>query len=368
MRPDSAGWSSLVARRAHNPEVGGSNPPPATKNTVPYLRRQVGDFLMGKSRRADLWANGQKCSPTCLIVAGCRTCSHAWDALGPARPGAGGRRPPRAAGRGGSTPGSSRRPGPWWRRARDASATRRGRPRKDRSPAVDRPRDVPVAQGSRFEITWRAVGRLASRPSAPDLRRGGPPVGADVRGPVDVLGRERPPRRAPAVRDDPEGAAPAPARGALDRREHRLHVRAPPGAAPPRPVARGDEEVVRLDPARQHVGDTPASPWRRAGAPARGSPCSPRPRPGRRARGRTRPPLRPRQQPRGTGPAAQAHLGVPRGRPGRRREVAGAPRAPAPLTLPSLRPPDPRQPPLAAPSPGYLVSRAWRLPILPISP
>ena len=27
-----AGWSSLVARRAHNPEVVGSNPAPATKN------------------------------------------------------------------------------------------------------------------------------------------------------------------------------------------------------------------------------------------------------------------------------------------------------------------------------------------------
>ena len=27
----SAGWSSLVARRAHNPEVIGSNPVPATK-------------------------------------------------------------------------------------------------------------------------------------------------------------------------------------------------------------------------------------------------------------------------------------------------------------------------------------------------
>ena len=26
-----AGWSSLVARRAHNPKVGGSNPSPATK-------------------------------------------------------------------------------------------------------------------------------------------------------------------------------------------------------------------------------------------------------------------------------------------------------------------------------------------------
>ena len=26
----TAGWSSLVARWAHNPKVGGSNPPPAT--------------------------------------------------------------------------------------------------------------------------------------------------------------------------------------------------------------------------------------------------------------------------------------------------------------------------------------------------
>src|SRR5260370_28751194 len=26
----NAGWSSLVARWAHNPKVGGSNPPPAT--------------------------------------------------------------------------------------------------------------------------------------------------------------------------------------------------------------------------------------------------------------------------------------------------------------------------------------------------
>ncbi|EEJ50092.1 hypothetical protein HMPREF6123_2637 [Oribacterium sinus F0268] len=28
-----AGWSSLVARRAHNPKVVGSNPSPATKET-----------------------------------------------------------------------------------------------------------------------------------------------------------------------------------------------------------------------------------------------------------------------------------------------------------------------------------------------
>ena len=30
---DPAGWSSLVARWAHNPKVGGSNPPPATAAT-----------------------------------------------------------------------------------------------------------------------------------------------------------------------------------------------------------------------------------------------------------------------------------------------------------------------------------------------
>src|SRR5580765_7434270 len=32
-----AGWSSLVARWAHNPKVGGSNPPPAT-NAIIRLR------------------------------------------------------------------------------------------------------------------------------------------------------------------------------------------------------------------------------------------------------------------------------------------------------------------------------------------
>ncbi len=31
----TAGWSSLVARRAHNPKVAGSNPAPATLRTPP---------------------------------------------------------------------------------------------------------------------------------------------------------------------------------------------------------------------------------------------------------------------------------------------------------------------------------------------
>ena len=30
----NAGWSSLVARQAHNLKVGGSNPSPATKNIL----------------------------------------------------------------------------------------------------------------------------------------------------------------------------------------------------------------------------------------------------------------------------------------------------------------------------------------------
>jgi hypothetical protein len=30
----NAGWSSLVARWAHNPKVGGSNPPPATNEII----------------------------------------------------------------------------------------------------------------------------------------------------------------------------------------------------------------------------------------------------------------------------------------------------------------------------------------------
>src|SRR6476469_9103752 len=39
----NAGWSSLVARWAHNPKVGGSNPPPATKSFHNGLRYPVAD-------------------------------------------------------------------------------------------------------------------------------------------------------------------------------------------------------------------------------------------------------------------------------------------------------------------------------------
>ena len=34
----SAGWSSLVARRAHNPKVAGSNPAPATDQRLTALK------------------------------------------------------------------------------------------------------------------------------------------------------------------------------------------------------------------------------------------------------------------------------------------------------------------------------------------
>ena len=35
----TAGWSSLVARRAHNPKVAGSNPAPATLKHAAFGRR-----------------------------------------------------------------------------------------------------------------------------------------------------------------------------------------------------------------------------------------------------------------------------------------------------------------------------------------
>ncbi len=42
-----AGWSSLVARRAHNPKVRGSNPLPATKIFSPlWYYRPKGRFQM----------------------------------------------------------------------------------------------------------------------------------------------------------------------------------------------------------------------------------------------------------------------------------------------------------------------------------
>lgn len=42
-----AGWSSLVARRAHNPKVVGSNPAPATKNTS--ILKNHPNFIIFKS-------------------------------------------------------------------------------------------------------------------------------------------------------------------------------------------------------------------------------------------------------------------------------------------------------------------------------
>src|SRR5438270_4209031 len=43
----SAGWSSLVARWAHNPKVGGSNPPPATKTPCTLLLKSILSGFLG---------------------------------------------------------------------------------------------------------------------------------------------------------------------------------------------------------------------------------------------------------------------------------------------------------------------------------
>ena len=48
-RPTDAGWSSSVARWAHNPEVVGSNPAPATSTKIKALalRLRGGSLLCG---------------------------------------------------------------------------------------------------------------------------------------------------------------------------------------------------------------------------------------------------------------------------------------------------------------------------------
>ena len=46
-----AGWSSLAARRAHNPKVVGSNPAPATK-----WETALGVFSARLARGAQRWA------------------------------------------------------------------------------------------------------------------------------------------------------------------------------------------------------------------------------------------------------------------------------------------------------------------------
>ena len=49
----NAGWSSSVARRAHNPKAVGSNPAPATNNKFSNKNPKFGVFLYEKFRN---WA------------------------------------------------------------------------------------------------------------------------------------------------------------------------------------------------------------------------------------------------------------------------------------------------------------------------
>jgi hypothetical protein len=50
-----AGWSSMVARRAHNPKVVGSNPAPATNVSSIYVLK---DYGLARIDRALIWLIG----------------------------------------------------------------------------------------------------------------------------------------------------------------------------------------------------------------------------------------------------------------------------------------------------------------------
>ena len=60
-RPSDAGWSSLVARRAHNPEVAGSNPAPATEKP----RKRGFSSLLACCRRGREFPTGMARSTHC---------------------------------------------------------------------------------------------------------------------------------------------------------------------------------------------------------------------------------------------------------------------------------------------------------------
>jgi hypothetical protein len=68
MNPSNiAGWSSLVARWAHNPKVVGSNPTPATIE-IKGLTQQRGSFFHGKRPRCATF-----CATFCRNT--CKTCA-----------------------------------------------------------------------------------------------------------------------------------------------------------------------------------------------------------------------------------------------------------------------------------------------------
>ena len=85
MRPDIAGWSSLVARRAHNPEVVGSNPAPATKSSqalrglFSYPSIGDGSFCMDNYRPGE----------NCWFLDDCNTAiwGYDWEPMGYEEPG-----------------------------------------------------------------------------------------------------------------------------------------------------------------------------------------------------------------------------------------------------------------------------------------
>jgi hypothetical protein len=68
-----AGWSSLVARWAHNPKVGGSNPPPATNQNYTFQqltisgRRTCAESVLLRSNQSRLRAFFKYARNACLI-------------------------------------------------------------------------------------------------------------------------------------------------------------------------------------------------------------------------------------------------------------------------------------------------------------
>ncbi len=62
----TAGWSSPVARRAHNPKVAGPNPAPATTKTKGFKVLILKPFAVSTLTLPDFYNEATKMSPTSI--------------------------------------------------------------------------------------------------------------------------------------------------------------------------------------------------------------------------------------------------------------------------------------------------------------
>ena len=74
LKDNIAGWSSSVARRAHNPKAVGSNPAPATKS--PLISQEISGFSLFSELVEDVFSRGVRGDPNADPYGSESECGH----------------------------------------------------------------------------------------------------------------------------------------------------------------------------------------------------------------------------------------------------------------------------------------------------